>query len=189
MFKLTIRAESALRSAAGARGFFSTAAFAQETLGDLIRAGQRDAVLAAITSPDLDVNTPEADGSTALLWATYKVDHELVRALLKAGAKANVTNNYGSSPLTEAVKLGDVELVRILLDAKAPIRTRPIRTARRRSCWPPTIGSMPIAQLLISRGANVNAVENFRGQTALMWAAAGNYPEIVDLLLLPQART
>ena len=48
----------------------------------------------------------EPDGSTALLWATYKVDHELVRALLKAGAKANVTNNFGSSPLTEAVEAG-----------------------------------------------------------------------------------
>ncbi len=101
------------------RGLLDLPRFAQETLGDLIRAGQREAVLAAITSPDLDVNTPEADGSTPLLWATYKVDHELVRALLKAGAKANVTNKYGSSPLTEAVKLGDVELVRMLLDAKA----------------------------------------------------------------------
>src|SRR4051794_28147740 len=67
---------------------FSTAAFAQETLSDLIRSGNREAVLAAITSPDLDVNAPEPDGSTALLWATYRVDHDLVRALLKAGAKA-----------------------------------------------------------------------------------------------------
>ena len=81
------------------------AAAPQETLSDLIRAGNREAVLAAITSPDLDVNAPDPDGSTALLWATYKVDHELVRALLKAGAKANVTNNFGSTPLTEAVKL------------------------------------------------------------------------------------
>ena len=39
-----------------------------------------------------------------------------------------------------------------------------------------SIGSLKIAELLINRGASVNAVENFRGQTALMWAAAGNYP-------------
>ena len=35
-----------------------------------------------------------------------------------------------------------------------------------------SLGSQPIAELLIRHGANVNAVESFRGQTALMWAAA-----------------
>jgi ankyrin repeat protein len=165
---------------------FSTAAFAQETLGDLIRAGQREAVLAAITSPDLDVNVPESDGSTPLLWATYKVDHDLVRALLKAGAKANVTNKYGATPLTEAVKLGDIELVRMLLDGKADADS-PNQDGQTALMLASSIGSMKIAELLISRGANVNAVENFRGQTALMWAAAGNHPDIVDLLLAHKA--
>ena len=46
-----------------------------------------------------------------------------------------------------------------------------------------SIGSQKIAELLVSHGANVNAVENFRGQTAVMWAAAENHAEIVDLLL------
>lgn len=161
---------------------FSTTAFGQETLADLIRSGNREAVLAAITSPDLDVNAPEPDGSTALLWATYKVDHELVRALLKAGAKANVTNNYGSTPLTEAVKLGDLELVRMLLEAGADPDS-PNQDGQTALMLASHIGSLEIAKLLIDRGANVNAVENFRGQTALMWAAAENHPDVVDLLL------
>ena len=161
---------------------FSASAFAQETLSDLIRSGNREAVLAAITSPDLDVNTPEADGSTALLWATYKVDHELVRALLKAGAKANVTNNFGSSPLAEAVKLSDVELVRMLLDAKANPDS-PNQDGQTALMLASNLGSLEIAKLLIAKGASVNAVENYRGQTALMWAAAGNYPDVVELLL------
>ena len=50
-----------------------------------------------------------------------------------------------------------------------------------------SLGSLKIAELLISHGANVNAVESFRGQTALMWAAAENHPEIVDLLLAHHA--
>ena len=45
------------------------------------------------------------------------------------------------------------------------------------------VGSLPIAQLLIQRGATVNAVESFRGQTALMWAVAENHPEVADLLI------
>ena len=187
MFKLTIRAgglAAALLSLGAAA--FSTAAFGQETLSDLIRSGNREAVLAAITSPDIDVNAAEPDGSTALLWATYKVDHELVRTLPKAGAKANVTNHYGSSPLTEAVKLGDVDLVRVLLDAHADPNS-PNQDNQTALMLASKIGSVEIAKLLIGRGANVNAVESFRGQTALMWAAAENHPDVVDLLLAHRA--
>jgi ankyrin repeat protein len=160
----------------------SSAADAPETLVDLIRTGQRDAVLAAITSPDIDLEAKEPDGATALLWATYKVDHELVRALLKAGARANVINQYGASPLSEAVKLGDLELVRLLLDAHADANS-PNQENQTALMLASDIGSLKIAELLIARGANVNAVENFRGQTALMWAAAGNHADTVDLLL------
>jgi len=161
---------------------FPAAASGPETLVDLVRSGQREAVLAAITSPDIDIDAKEPDGSTALLWATYKVDHELVRALLKAGAKANVTSKYGSSPLTEAVKLGDVELVRLLLDAGADANS-PNHDNQTALMLASSIGSLEIAKLLIGRRANVNAVESFRGQTALMWAAAGNHPDVVDLLI------
>lgn len=157
-------------------------ASAQESLVDLVRAGKRDAVLAAITSPDLDVNAAAPDGSTALHWATYAVDHELVEALLAAGAKADVTNKFGSSPLAEAVKLGDVALVRTLLDAGADPDS-PNQDKQTALMLASTIGSLEIAELLVAEGANVNAIETFRGQTALMWAAAWNHPDIVDLLI------
>jgi ankyrin repeat protein len=165
---------------------FSTAACAQESLGDLIRSGNREAVLAAITSPDLDVNATEPDGSTPLLWATYKVDHELVRALLKAGAKPNMTNNFGAAPLTEAVKLSDVDMVRMLLDAHADPNS-PNQDGQTALMLASSLGSLEVAKLLIKHGADVTAVEKFRGQTALMWAAAGNYPDVVDLLLAHHA--
>jgi ankyrin repeat protein len=186
LFKLTIRARGLAALLLSLAAAFSTAVYGHETLADLIRSGNREAVLAAITSPDIDVNAAEPDGSTALLWATYKVDHEVVRALLKAGAKANVTNRYGSSPLTEAVKLGDVDLARVLLDARADPNSsnQDNQTALMLAS---SIGSLEIAKLLMAKGANVNAVETFRGQTALMWAAAGNHPDVVDLLLAHRA--
>ena len=184
MFKLTIRV-GRLAAALLALGAAAAAA-TPETLVDLIRAGNREAVLAAITSPDIDPNAADPDGSTALLWATYKVDRELVRALLKAGAKANLTNHYGSSPLAEAVKLGDVDLVRMLLDARADPNS-PNQDNQTALMLASSIGSRKIAELLTAKGANVNAVESFRGQTALMWAAAENHPEVVDLLLAHHA--
>jgi ankyrin repeat protein len=101
---------------------------------------------------------------------------------LKAGAKADVVNQFGASPLIEAVKLSDTELVRMLLDAGADPDS-PNQDNQTALMLASTLGSLPIAKLLIDRGADVHAVENFRGQTALMWAAAGNYPDIVELLL------
>jgi uncharacterized protein len=161
---------------------FPIASMAQETLVDLVRAGDREAVLAAITASDIELDAAEPDGSTALHWATYAVDAELVRALLDAGAKASVTNQFGSTPLTEAVKLGNVELVRMLLDAGADPDS-PNLDNQTALMLASTLGLLEIAELLIEEGADVNAVETFRGQTALMWAAAENHPDIVDLLL------
>jgi ankyrin repeat protein len=183
LFKLNNRA-GVLATAIGllSLGASVSTAATPQTLVDLIRAGQREAVLAAITSPDIDVNAAEPDGSTALMWATYKVDHELVAALLKAGAKANVTNRFGSSPLAEACKVGDAELVRMLLDAHADANS-PNPDNQTALMLVSSVGSLKIAQMLISNGANVNAVETFRNQTALMWAAAEDHPDMVDLLI------
>ena len=159
----------------------------KQTLGDLVQAGKRDSVLAAITSPDVDVNEKAPDGSTALMWATFNVDRELVRALLKAGAKANVTSNYGATALAEAVKLEDIELVRILLDAGADVNS-PNLDNQTALMLAASIGSLPISKLLVERGADVNAVESFRNQNALMWAAGNGQADIVDLLLAHGAK-
>jgi ankyrin repeat protein len=182
----TLRA-AALGAAVGLLSLGATlSAAASETLSDLIRAGNREAVLAAVTSPDLDVNVRDPDGSTALLWATYKADHELVKTLLKRGARANITNQYGASPLTEAVKLDDLELVQQLLGAHADPNSAN-QDGQTALMLAASLGSLEIARLLIDKGANVNAIESFRGQTALMWAAAENHPAIVDLLLAHHA--
>lgn len=152
------------------------------TLGDLVRAGKRESVLAAITSPDVDVNERAPDGSTALMWAVFKVDHELVTALLKAGAKADVSNRFGASALGEAIKVDDLAMARQLLDAGANVNS-PNLDGQTALMLAISVGSEPIAKLLIQRGADVNAVERFRNQNALMWAAGNNMPDIVDLLL------
>jgi uncharacterized protein len=154
------------------------------TLVDLAREGKRDSVIAAITSPDVDVNVKSPDGATSLMWAIYNNDMELARALLKAGAKANVISNYGASALSEAIKHNDLEMVRTLLDAGADVNSTGTdnQTALMLAI---SVGpqAQKIAELLIQRGADVNAIETFRGQNALMWAAAGNMPDIVEQLI------
>ncbi len=44
-------------------------------------------------------------------------------------------------------------------------------------------GNIAVMKLLLDRGADVNARENYKGQTALMWAAAERHPDVVKLLL------
>src|SRR6266481_3540341 len=94
----------------------STAAAADDTLAGLIQAGNRDAALKRIAA-GADVNAAQGDGTSPLHWAVYKIDADLVRALLERGAKPDVINNYGSSPLAEAVKVARAGLVEMRLDA------------------------------------------------------------------------
>src|SRR6476659_9640342 len=85
-------------------------------LATAIQEGKRAAALEMIRAGG-DVNEAQSDGTRPIHWAVYRVDYELMEALLAKKAKADVRNELGSTPLTEAVKLGDQRLVKMLLDA------------------------------------------------------------------------
>src|ERR1700745_2610678 len=91
----------------------SAAAAADDTLAGLIQAGNRDAALKKIAD-GANVNAAQGDGTTPLHWAVYKIDVDLARTLLERGAKPDVVNSYGSSPLAEAAKIGNPRLVKML---------------------------------------------------------------------------
>lgn len=154
---------------------------AESALADRIQAGDREAALEMIRKR-VDVNARQADGTTPLHWAVYKVDAELVKALLARGAKPNVVNHFGSSPLAEAVKIADLEIIRMLLKAGADVEA-PNQDGQTALMLAVRTGVFDVVKLLVDHGANVNAVEQWRGQTPLMWAAADGKPEIVELLV------
>ncbi len=150
-------------------------------LAELIQSGDRDAAFEAIRD-GADVNQAQGDGTTPLHWAVYRLDAELVEALLGNGARPDVTNRYGSSPLAEAVKTANVELVEMLLDAGADVEA-PNQEGQTALMLSARAGSLEIAELLVRHGADVNARETWRGQTALMWAADTPAPDIVEFLV------
>ena len=154
---------------------------AQSTLADRIQAGDRTAALEMIAA-GANVNQAQPDGTTPLQWATYRVDRELVDRLLKKGAKANVVNHYGASPLHEAVRVASPELTGMLLEAGADVSaanedgmTALMLAAR--------TGNVTVAESLVKAGADVNRREQFKGQSAVMWAAGENHPEMVAFLV------
>src|SRR5215831_7086576 len=154
---------------------------AQSPLADRIQSGDRKAALAMIAS-GADVNKAQSDGTTPLHWAAYRVDRELVQTLLKKGARADVVNRYGASPLAEAARVADVDVVGMLLEtgADANASNEDGQTALMLAA---RTGSVAVAELLVKHGADVNRREHFKDQSAVMWAAGENRPEMVAFLV------
>jgi ankyrin repeat protein len=153
------------------------------SLASLIQAGDRKAALEKIRA-GTDVNEAQPDGTRPIHWAVYRVDYELLDALIAKKAKVDVTNEFGSTPLAEAAKLADARMVKTLLDAGARPDT-PNQDGETALMLAIKTGELPVVEMLIQAGANVNAMETFHNQTALMWAAAAprNAGEMVRLLL------
>src|SRR5262245_33357432 len=160
---------------------FAAHAGAQSTLADRIQAGDRRAALAMIAG-GANVNQAQPDGTTPLHWAVYRVDRDLVDALLKKGSKARVVNRYGASPLAEAVRVANVQLVDALLKAGADANVAnedgqtPLMLVAR-------TGDVTVARLLVEGGADVNRRERFRDQSAVMWAAGEKHTDMVAFLV------
>ena len=147
------------------------------SLVDTVKSGDRAAAMTLIAQR-ADVNVPEVDGTTPLHWAVHHGDLELTQRLIRAGAQVNVKNDYGSTPLAEAAILGRADLLETLLKAGANVES-PNADGQTALMVVARTGRVDAARLLLTYGAKVNAVERWRGQTALMWAVAQKQPAMV----------
>jgi ankyrin repeat protein len=155
-------------------------------LVDAVKHGDAAAVQALLHAR-VDVNAPEGDGTTALHWAVQADDAPLARTLIRAGAKVSAANRLGVTPMALAAANGSDALLSLLIENGAdPNEASPegetvLMTASR-------TGKVPAVELLLQAGADVNATEKWRGETALMWAAAENHGEAVTALVKGGAR-
>ena len=149
-------------------------------LVDAARNADREAVR-ALLQQGASVNAADADGTTALHWASYRDDVESADLLIRAGARVNAANDLGATPLWTASLNGSAAMVQRLLEAGANPNAAllagetPVMVAARS-------GSPIVVEQLIAKGGNVNA-HAARGQTALMWAAAQKHADVVKVLL------
>jgi ankyrin repeat protein len=161
--------------------FGSGAAWAEDSLVDVVQAKNHDAAVALIAK-GADVHARSVDGTTALQWAVYNDDADLVERLIKAGADVSATNDYGANPLRQAATVADPVVIKALIKAGADVNApnaegeTPLMIVAR-------TGNIESAKLLLSHGAKVNAKEQWGGQSALMWAAAQHQPEMVKFLI------
>ena len=149
-------------------------------LVDAAKSGDRD-MLRALLDEGADVNAQTTDGSTALLWASYRDDLESAELLIGAGADVNIANDLGATAIWAASRNGSAAMAEELLaagaDPNAPLLLgeTPLVTASRS-------GNSAVVGMLLEEGADVNA-RGARGQTPLMFAAGQRHPDVVKVLL------
>jgi uncharacterized protein len=147
---------------------------------DAAKSADTDAVRALVQNK-ADVNAVDADGTTALHWASYRDDLASADLLIRAGARVDAATDLGVTPLWNASLNGSEPMVGRLLKAGANpnaallLGETPVMAAARS-------GYPVVVEQLIARGANVNA-RGARGQTALMWAVSQKHPDVVKVLL------
>lgn len=139
-----------------------------------------------------DVDEPDKDGNTALMWAisyasadsasaspataagsfdddlAKRTEMELVEALIDSGANVNKVNYEGETPLFAAVKLGSVEKVAFLLENGADPNIHDLDGA---TCLhhAASLGLDSIAAVLLRNGAFLNQPDEWE-ECALHWA-------------------
>lgn len=157
-------------------------AFAESSpLIEAIKSENRELAL-TLLGQGADANAREADGTTALHWATHLGDSELVERLVESGADANGVNDYGATPMSEAALVADPDMLRTLLRAGVDVEAKNAEGQTALMIVART-GNVEAAKVLLAKGANVNAAEQWGGQTALMWATAQKQPAMVQLLI------
>lgn len=141
-----------------------------------------DATVARLLREGVPARTAAPDGSTALHWAAHAGHTDIVSRLLAAGADARVVTDLGVTPLHLAAAAGHARIVQALLSsgASATARTEagidPLMEAAR-------VGDAVAVRALLEAGADPHLAEPMRGQTALMWAAAGGHHAAVEALV------
>jgi ankyrin repeat protein len=141
------------------------------------------AAVRSLLKEKVDVDAAQGDGTTALHWAAFRDDLEMVKWLLAAGANVKATTREGAiTPLFMACTNGNAATIEAMLKAGADANavngngTTALMTAA-------ASGSVDAVKLLLDRGADAKAKEHVHGQTALMFAAALNRHEVVALLM------
>ena len=136
----------------------------------------------ALLNKRVDPNVAGPDGTTALHWAVRNNDTGLVDRLIRAGADAKATNRYGVTAIALACESGSAAIIERLLTAGVSVNaTGPYGETALHTCA--RAGNVEGSRALIARGATLDAGDNWRGQTPLMWATAQGHPDVMRVLI------
>lgn len=133
----------------------------------------------------------DKESEPPLLVAARKRNTKLVNELIRNSANASLPNRQGLTPLMEASRLGEIGIVRALLEWKADVNgsMHPREEAYVASPlhYAAAAGHLSIVELLVSHGANIEIQSKVPaegpGGTPLMWAVSGGHFDVVQYLI------
>ncbi|WP_369384849.1 ankyrin repeat domain-containing protein [Methylobacillus glycogenes] len=110
---------------------------AQEQVPYLLTVASKGDVVTvkSLLNSGVNPNTRDADGITALMYATRKDKADVVKALLEKGADVNAKDNGGWTALMFAAKKNFVASAKVLLDHGADAKVR-MNLAGAHWAWP-----------------------------------------------------
>lgn len=137
---------------------------------------------------DIDINTRNKEGMTALNLAAKAGHLPVLDVLLKYQAQLEIADNDGHTPLMAAVTADKTEAALRLLraganpDAHEKGYIYPLHMAAYH-------GNLDIVKELVNKGADLNALILANGRTALHWAVQKENTAVIEALVKAGART
>jgi len=144
----------------------------------------RDArAVRALIQRHADVNAPQNDCTTALMWAARLDDLDAADALIRAGARVSSANREGATALQLAAINGSARMLEKLIKAGADPNAPLSGTGDTALMLAARTGKTDALNALLESGANVNAKESWGGTTPLMWAVSERHADAVKVLI------
>src|SRR5689334_17486795 len=147
------------------------------------------AAVRALLNRAADASAAQADGMTALHWASEHSDGDLASLLPYAGANLRATTRLGGyAPFHRASRAGPGAVIRALVAAGADVNAR-TTTGATPLMFAAASGAAEAVNALLELSADPDATETANGETPLMFAAALDRADAVRVLVRRGANT
>ncbi|XP_075054973.1 M-phase phosphoprotein 8 [Mixophyes fleayi] len=129
---------------------------------------------------EYNLDQEDSSGMTLVMMAAAAGQDDILRLLIKKGAKLNARQKNGTTALIHAAEKNYLATVALLLDAGAFVNLQQVNgeTALMKAC---KRGNYDIMRLLIEHGADCNVLSKHQGN-ALQFAKQSNNVLLIDLL-------